>query len=125
MYGERSCRLTARSLQPKWGFLPSPSHLDPSSADAIKSSHCRLCMHRHLRTTQSNGISAANDEHETAYCPLDLYSLDPDRVKQALSALWKGWVDSEGQSNNLRIFLSGERLSPTAVRFFLLPRRPR
>lgn len=115
-------------LQPKWGFLPTTPQVDSCFADAIRSSHCRLCMHRHLRTTRASGNIEANDEHDTAYCPLDLYSLEPDRVKQALSALWTGWVDSEGQSNNLRIFLSGERLSPTSVRslpgLLLMPANP-
>ncbi|KAF7317203.1 Inositol-pentakisphosphate 2-kinase [Mycena chlorophos] len=50
--------------------------------------------------------------YETAYCPLDLYSGDEDRMRTALEALWDGWERSGGEGNNFRVFLDGKRLAP-------------
>ena len=49
------------------------------------------------------------------YCPLELYSLDPERVKEALYALWDDWVQSGGTINMLRIFANGKVLDPNEV----------
>ena len=49
------------------------------------------------------------------YCPLELYSSDPERVKKALYALWDDWMQSYGTINMLRIFVNGETLDPRKV----------
>ena len=49
------------------------------------------------------------------YCPLELYSSNPERVKKALYALWDDWVQSNGTINNLRIFANGKVLDPNEV----------
>ncbi|GAA6001264.1 hypothetical protein JCM10207_007492 [Rhodosporidiobolus poonsookiae] len=105
----------AIEIKPKWGFLPSPTFLSPSTRD-IKTSFCRFCMHRYHKRTPSASDCAATAaslaEHEAGFCPLDLYSGDAERLKCAVEALYQGWTASSGEANNLRIFLGGERLSP-------------
>ncbi|GAA5821913.1 hypothetical protein JCM11491_000689, partial [Sporobolomyces phaffii] len=62
-------------------------------------------MHRYYRTRSI-------DEHGEGYCPLDLYSRDPVRIRKAVDALVSLWHDSRGDANNFRIFVEGERLLP-------------
>ena len=50
-----------------------------------------------------------------SYCPLELYSSDPERVKRALYALWDDWIQSSGTINMLRIFANGTVLNPSQV----------
>lgn len=59
--------------------------------------------------------------HVPAYCPLELYSPDPERVKRALYALWDDWVQSDGTINMLRIFANGKVLNPNDVHTVSLP----
>ncbi|KAI7905572.1 inositol-pentakisphosphate 2-kinase [Cokeromyces recurvatus] len=59
-------------LKPKWGFKPSSPF-----ANEIKKKYCRFCMHSHLR-----------GDLLKEYCPLDLYSGDPERIKKALTILF-------------------------------------
>lgn len=68
------------NCKPKWGFLPTGQMT------------CRFCMHSAVR------------KQRTTYCPLDLYSEDEVRVRRALRSLYDLWVESDGQTNNLRIF---------------------
>lgn len=49
------------------------------------------------------------------YCPLELYSSDPERVKKAFYALWDDWIQSNGTINMLRIFVNGRVLDPSEV----------
>ncbi|BGO97923.1 Inositol-pentakisphosphate 2-kinase [Rhodotorula toruloides ATCC 204091] len=93
----------AVEIKPKWGFLPSPTHLSPSNA-SIKTTYCRTCMHRHYKASEDGGSDG--------FCPLDLYSGDPPRVHKALEQLHATWVSSEGAINNLRIFLDGKKVLP-------------
>ena len=51
----------------------------------------------------------------SSYCPLELYSPDPERVKKALYALWDDWEKSNGTINMLRIFVNGKVLHPNEV----------
>ena len=53
------------------------------------------------------------EAHESAYCPLELYSSDPERVKKAVYALWDDWIQSSGTINNLRVFANGRVLDPS------------
>ena len=59
------------------------------------------------------------------YCPLELYSSNPERVGVGLYALWDDWIQSKGTINTLRIFVDGRVLDPTQVmrnlhRFFMI-----
>ncbi|BGP14116.1 hypothetical protein JCM10213_002414 [Rhodosporidiobolus nylandii] len=108
----------AVEIKPKWGFLPPPSRLSPSTSP-LKASFCRFCMHRYHKRAPGHSSSpapgndaAAPTAHDEGYCPLDLYSSDPERVRSALEKLYVGWVASNGEGNSLRVFLNGERLSP-------------
>jgi inositol-pentakisphosphate 2-kinase len=53
-----------------------------------------------------------HEERGNAYCPLDLFSGDPVRVRKALGALWDAWSASGGTVNNLKIFIKGKILKP-------------
>jgi len=53
--------------------------------------------------------------HVPAYCPLELYSSDPETVQGALYALWDDWVQSGGTINMLRVFVNGKVLPPNEV----------
>ena len=100
----RSNHLLMSHVQPKWGFLPSPSFLAKESA-AVKSKYCRFCMQRDLRQST----------HLESYCPLDLYSGEEGRMKLALEGLCMSWMESDGGGNNLRFSVDGAVLSPSDV----------
>lgn len=53
--------------------------------------------------------------YSPSYCPLELYSSNPERVKKALYALWDDWIQSHGAINMLRIFVNGKALDPDEV----------
>ncbi|KAI0032832.1 inositol-pentakisphosphate 2-kinase [Vararia minispora EC-137] len=97
----------AIEIKPKWGFLPSPTHLSPKTAE-IKTRTCRTCMHDYLRRTQSSVTSSP----PIAYCALDLFARDPARVRRAVGGLWDTWIASAGHGNKLRVFARGTALSP-------------
>ena len=100
--------LTAMAIQPKWGFKPNVTFLAPTSG-LVKSRVCRFCMKKHADK------KSHSKAHAPAYCPLELYSSDPGRVKKALYALWDDWVQSNGTINMLRIFVNGRVLDPSQV----------
>jgi inositol-pentakisphosphate 2-kinase len=66
----------------------------------------------HSRLKQANGESIA-----PGYCPLDLFSPRQDRVRKAVSTLWNAWKASNASTNNLRIFLDGNRVAPDVSSF--------
>ncbi|KAI8081494.1 inositol-pentakisphosphate 2-kinase [Halteromyces radiatus] len=66
-------------IKPKWGFLPD-SHLIDQKHRYLKKRRCRFCMHQRLRNYQHRTSTTM----EKRYCPLDLYSGDPQRMRQAL-----------------------------------------
>ncbi|KII88113.1 hypothetical protein PLICRDRAFT_698563 [Plicaturopsis crispa FD-325 SS-3] len=92
----------AVEIKPKWAFLPNTGHLSPATALA-KTRTCRFCMHAHTK-----GLP-------TTYCPLDLFSTSPMRVRAAVGALWDTWMRTEGTVNNLRLFVYGKAISPANV----------
>ncbi|GAA5862881.1 hypothetical protein JCM3774_006673 [Rhodotorula dairenensis] len=96
-------------IKPKWGFLPSPTHLSPATAP-LKSTYCRTCLHRAYK--QRGKEPAAVDCERGGYCPLDLYSRDQARMAHALRQLWTAWNSSAGEANNLRFFLNGQLVKP-------------
>ncbi|TKA55040.1 hypothetical protein B0A53_02515 [Rhodotorula sp. CCFEE 5036] len=101
-------------LKPKWGFLPTLTHLSSTTAP-IKATHCRTCMHRAYKRHLKKGKGKANVEEEeegAGYCPLDLYSQDAGRVARAVRQLWTTWNASAGEANNLRFFLDGKLVKP-------------
>ncbi len=69
-------------------------------------------MHAHLKSAQGETVALG-------YCPLDLFSRDRQRVARALRTLWDVWIASGAAVNNLRVFVEGQKLAPTAdVRLF-------
>ncbi|KAF9644104.1 hypothetical protein BDM02DRAFT_3157274 [Thelephora ganbajun] len=98
----------AVEIKPKWGFKPNTAFLAPASR-SVKSRVCRFCMKKYADKKTHPGA------HVPAYCPLELYSPDPERVKKALYALWDDWVQSNGTINMLRIFVNGKVLDPSKV----------
>lgn len=67
-------------------------------------------MHSHMRSQEVEDITVK----PLGYCPLDLFSGEPDRVKKALLELWDAWVSTSGANNNLRVFVEGHMLTPNA-----------
>lgn len=99
--------------KPKWGFLSSTRHLSEETRP-IKSKTCRFCMHSHLKA--SEGATVAQK-----FCPLDLFSKDPERIAVAVESLWSDWVSSEASINNLKVFLNGHKCDPTSVLILSAP----
>lgn len=64
-------------------------------------------MHAHMKSTQGENVALG-------YCPLDLYSGDVARVEHALRALWDVWIGSGGKVNNLKVFVEGTLVKPSA-----------
>ncbi|KAI0333575.1 hypothetical protein GY45DRAFT_1368302 [Cubamyces sp. BRFM 1775] len=114
----------AVEIKPKWGFLPAPTHLSPTTGP-IKTRTCRFCMHAHLRRTALPNLKGASGDGDGedghGYCPLDLFADDPVRVRRALHALWGAWVASGGTVNNLRVFVKGKMVRPTTDPASLAP----
>ena len=70
-------------------------------------------MHAHLKSAQGENVALG-------YCPLDLFSRDKLRITCALHTLWNVWITSGAAVNNLKVFVDGQKLVPTAdVRLFL------
>ncbi|KIK98095.1 hypothetical protein PAXRUDRAFT_824280 [Paxillus rubicundulus Ve08.2h10] len=101
----------AVEIKPKWGFMPNPIHLSQETAP-LKTTTCRFCMHT-LFKSEGGDVS-------TQYCPLDLYSRDEGRMRRAVHDLWSGWVQSDGELNNLRLFVSGKMIKPSEQSFTAL-----
>ncbi|EKM61589.1 uncharacterized protein PHACADRAFT_83082 [Phanerochaete carnosa HHB-10118-sp] len=106
-------RVFTVEIKPKWGFLPSPTHLAPDTA-SVKTTTCRFCMHAHTRGVLDADVAQA-------YCPLDLFSGEEVRVRQALHALWDAWVSTSGMANSLRIFVQGQTVRPDASPLSIQP----
>ncbi|KAJ3814981.1 inositol-pentakisphosphate 2-kinase [Lentinula aff. lateritia] len=82
----KASSIAARS--PKWSFL----------RPGLRT--CRFCMHSSCRGWI------------TSYCPLDLFSSSPARIKNALYALYDAWADGAASQNNFRLFADGRLMSP-------------
>ncbi|KAH7920689.1 hypothetical protein BV22DRAFT_1039549 [Leucogyrophana mollusca] len=101
----------AVEIKPKWGFLPTPTHLSPSTV-SVKTQTCRFCRHNYLRSNKGKDIPST-------YCPLDLYSGNRERVAKAVHDLWSGWCASDGSLNNCRLFAKGKMVKmsdPSAMK---------
>ncbi|KAH0830723.1 inositol-pentakisphosphate 2-kinase [Lanmaoa asiatica] len=96
--------ILAIEIKPKWGFMPSSTHLSQETA-GVKTSTCRFCMHSRFKIKDG--------DVPTQYCPLDLYSKDEARMRKAIRDLWNGWMESNGTLNNMKVFLSGKMIRPS------------
>ena len=88
--------------------MPNEAHLSAISR-SVKSQVCRFCMKKHADRNAHPG------SYIPRYCPLELYSPNPERVGTGLYALWDDWIQSKGTINMLRIFVDGQVLDPTQV----------
>lgn len=95
-------------IKPKSG-VPQSS----TAAGASGSAPCRYCAHQVLKACDEAGVSpralrgdatvaSAVARHLSQYCPLDLYSGEPARVRAALGRL------AASPQNNLRVFADGQ-----------------
>ncbi|KAI4524645.1 hypothetical protein K525DRAFT_193558 [Schizophyllum commune Loenen D] len=103
----------AVEIKPKWAFLPSPKHLSEATK-GIKTRTCRFCMHAHMKRMQGEKVS-------NGYCPLDLFSGNPARVRHAVLTLWDAWVESNATVNNLKIFVHGKTIHPSEQETIFAP----
>ncbi|PVG01131.1 hypothetical protein CPB86DRAFT_782039 [Serendipita vermifera] len=103
----------AVEIKPKWAFLPNPAYLSDETKDT-KLQHCRFCMHSVRKT-------ATGEKAAVGYCPLDLFSGKEERVRKALTSLWNSWIENDGQINNLKIFVTGQVISPSQAEELLSP----
>ena len=85
-------------IKPKWGFMPSFDSVHP-----VKKRFCRYCMHQRLK------LEEGSIESIGGYCPLDLFSEDPERIQQALEEL------TLNPQNNLRLFVGGIEKDPASL----------
>ncbi|EST09149.2 Inositol-pentakisphosphate 2-kinase [Kalmanozyma brasiliensis GHG001] len=98
-------------IKPKWGFLPRIDSLPPSSSNVeIKGRYSRYRMHRVAKHSAAQPMS--KEHFEQLYDPLDLYSQDPKRKQKAVAALYKDWQETNGKTNNLRLFWNGAVVAP-------------
>eukprot|EP00761_Pharyngomonas_kirbyi_P008104 gb/GECH01008115.1/.p1 GENE.gb/GECH01008115.1/~~gb/GECH01008115.1/.p1 ORF type:complete len:543 (+),score=117.55 gb/GECH01008115.1/:1-1629(+) len=81
-------------LKPKCGFICKSSFIDQSHLPH-KHNVCRFCMHQYLK------LKGGKEERISQYCPLDMYSGEPKRMKRALKRL------IETPQNNLKLFHNG------------------
>eukprot|EP01132_Coremiostelium_polycephalum_P002107 gene2107-2596_t len=81
-------------IKPKWGFITNSKYIKPTHRD-IKTKTCRYCMHQYLKLAEGSisGISC--------YCPIDLFSGDPKKQKDAIKSMLL-----EPQ-NNLKLYYNG------------------
>ncbi|KNC96013.1 hypothetical protein, variant [Spizellomyces punctatus DAOM BR117] len=86
-------KVIAVEIKPKWGFLPVSPVINP--AHSVKYTTCRYCMHQHWKGRK-------HEHHiQSSFCPLDLYSKDPQRVRTSLKSLLRS------PQNNLKLFVDG------------------
>ncbi|KAK0211180.1 inositol-pentakisphosphate 2-kinase [Desarmillaria ectypa] len=92
----------AVEIKPKWSFLPNKTYLSAANR-SIKANTCRFCMHSRMRSGKGETVSLG-------YCPLDLFSNNRGRMKQAVYSLYDNWLKSDGNVNNLKIFVKGTKI---------------
>lgn len=63
--------------------------------------------------------SSEGESVSLGYCPLDLFSPDPARIKAAVYSLYDAWLASGGQVNNLKIFVRGKKIAVDEV-FYII-----
>ncbi|KAK1218156.1 hypothetical protein PQX77_019176 [Marasmius sp. AFHP31] len=83
--------------------LPTQSNL-PLTTNSRDSKHHPNNNIETKPTHHAQGLAAHG------YCPLDLFSADEERVREALGALYDAWEATEGKVNNFKVFLGGKLL---------------
>jgi inositol-pentakisphosphate 2-kinase len=91
---ENESKALTVEIKPKW------AHMSKSARDDARfQQRCRYCMHQHFK--RMNG----KIEKVSEFCPLDLYSMDEERMKRALEKL------INCPQNNLKLFANGSQIS--------------
>eukprot|EP00037_Helgoeca_nana_P015746 m.147546 g.147546 ORF g.147546 m.147546 type:complete len:563 (-) comp23151_c0_seq2:164-1852(-) len=84
-------------IKPKCGY---PSVIDPGTAsakrDGVVIPRCRHCLHQTLKVEDGKWTQ------KSAYCPVDLFSNEPRKVRRAVTGL------VATPQNNLRIFIGNK-----------------
>jgi inositol-pentakisphosphate 2-kinase len=80
-------------IKPKWGILCHSGYVDDES---IKKHVCRYCMHQHVK------LEKGEITRTSKFCPLDLFSADPKRVRIALEDLIRD------PQNNMRLYIDSD-----------------
>ncbi|PRP81985.1 hypothetical protein PROFUN_10479 [Planoprotostelium fungivorum] len=97
--GEENNPVFAVEIKPKWGDLPvSHYHTKEETPRA-----CKYCMQQHMK------FHHGEIEAISGYCPLDLFSQEPDRIRAAISSL------IAQPQNNLKIFCGRDLLLAGAL----------
>ncbi|KAJ3238912.1 Inositol-pentakisphosphate 2-kinase [Chytriomyces hyalinus] len=89
-----ACIIIEPLKKPKWGFIPSNGQTQIQSVKR----NCRFCMHSLLKAHENPGFV------RSAYCPMDLFSRNHERIVKALKAL------KDVPGNNLRVFVDGDAI---------------
>jgi len=83
-------------IKPKWGFLPTSHSYLNQEYSSLKTCYCRYCMHQYTKLSQNQISSISN------YCPIDLFSNDPNRQMYSIVELLCN------PQNNIKIYCNGE-----------------
>lgn len=67
-------------------------------------------MHTNMRSGDGESVSVG-------YCPLDLFSNNPARMRKAVYSLYDNWLQSNGSVNNLKVFVRGKKIDVAQVMF--------
>ncbi|XP_041458412.1 inositol-pentakisphosphate 2-kinase-like isoform X1 [Lytechinus variegatus] len=99
--GQKGTSTLTVELKPKLGYIPTHHISSPEIEDQPV---CLFCMQQILKRKEGQW------NYTSKYCPVNLFSGDPERMRQAIEGLFKT------PQNNLSIFKDGELIYPREKR---------